>query len=66
MITKISCWWNAHIEQIATVAMICALMELLLVILLGAQIVSDIKLLYDIEAQLTAHGVEWALYTNIP
>lgn len=64
MITKIVCWWYIHIKEIATIATLCALIELVLIILLMFQIVSEIKLLYDIEALLTAHGVEWALYTN--
>lgn len=63
MMTKINCWWHTHIEKIANISTIIAILELILIALLIANIVRNVQLLHDIEVLLTAHGVEWALYT---
>lgn len=66
IIDKITIWWWLNESFISKFVTAIAALELILIILLAMQVVSNVKLLYDIESLLVAHGVDWALYTPAP
>lgn len=66
MFRKFNNWWYAHSDVIAMIAAIIALTELFVIVLFTMAMTAQIELLHDIEVQLTAHGVDWALYTPAP
>jgi len=62
-IRKFDYWWKSHTDAIATWVTVIAIVELAIICLATAGLVSEIPLICEIEELLTAHGVEWALYT---
>lgn len=66
IIEKLTMWWYEHEHQIAVMATLFAILNLIFLGLTLAAVFNQIALLHDIEVQLAAHGVDWALYTPAP
>lgn len=66
MLQKIFNWYEKRHTWIEQTLSVAALVELFIIVLALLGLGSMISLMHDMEVQLAAHGVEWALYTPIP
>lgn len=66
MLQKIFNWYEDNHAWIEKILSVLAVLELYIIILALLGLGSLISIMHDMEVQLAAHGVEWALYTPIP
>lgn len=66
IITNFTLWWIEHEHQISIMASLLLMLSLIFLGFAWKTIFDQIMFLHDLEVQLTAHGVDWALYTPVP
>lgn len=66
MLQKIFDWYEEHHEIISAILFIVTITAIGIAFSMTASFVGALKTMHDMEVQLAAHGVEWALYTPIP
>lgn len=66
MLQKIFDWYEEHYEIVTAILFIATIMAIGLAFSMTASFFGALKTMHDMEVQLAAHGVEWALYTPIP
>lgn len=66
MLQKIFSWYEENRTWIEKILSVVAIVELFIIVLLFVAIGSTVNIIHEMEVQLAAHGVEWALYTPVP
>lgn len=66
MLNKFNDWWNDHVHTIATFGVTAWICTTIIMVLVFTAWLGTLGVMHDMEVQLAAHGVEWALYTPIP
>lgn len=66
MLQKIFTWYEENRTWIEKILSVMAIVELFIIVLLIVAIGATVDIIHEMEVQLAAHGVEWALYTPIP
>lgn len=70
MLRKFNTWWEINkcdwVNVITVIAIVSIFLNIFGFVCYCGVVSNYTTLLHDIEVQLTAHGVDWALYTPIP
>lgn len=66
MLRKIHNWYELNHEIITAVLLVLLVVAIGIAFSMTTSFFGALKTMHDMEVQLAAHGVEWALYTPIP